>query len=362
ISIFLAVFLITALLGRAWCGWACPQTVYLEFLYRPLERLIYGEHGGRAKEEVPVYKRGLKYVVFFLVSMHLAHTFLSYFIGPNVMFDWSFGNPANHPAAFAIVYSITALMMFDFGYFREQMCTLICPYARLQSALLDRDSLIIGYDEGRGEPRHKGKANDGNFAGDCIDCNLCVAACPTGIDIRDGLQLECIACTQCADACDAVMTKVKRPKGLIRFASQNTLSGDSRRFWRPRIVVYPIIVAIAFGSFLALLGNRATSEVVFRRVQSDVPVILEREVLQSVMLDLANNSDDSRNYSLHIEPPASSLIVELPTLRAFEKRVVQLPIKVPIDDFVDGKFVMSITIRDDGNLEETLSKTLFGPK
>ena len=347
ITIFLSIFLITALLGRGWCGWACPQTVYLEFLYRPLERMIYGEHGGRAKEEVPLYKRGLKYLVFFVVSLHLSHTFLSYFVGPHIMFDWTFGSPSQHPAAFAIVYGVTALMMFDFGYFREQMCTLVCPYARLQSVLLDRDSLIIGYDDQRG---------------DCIDCNLCVAACPTGIDIRDGLQLECIACTQCVDACDAVMDKVKRPRGLIRFASQNTLTGVAKKFWRPRIVIYPIIVAVVFSSFLTLLGNRASSEVVFRRVQSDVPVLLENEVLQSVMLDLANNSDVEHAYTLVVNEPAISMVKQLPNLKAYEKRVIQLPIKVPVDAFVDGKFVMTITVSDDGNLNEVLTKTLFGQK
>ena len=362
ITVFLSIFLITALLGRGWCGWACPQTVYLEFLYRPIERLVYGEHGGRAKQDVPMYKRVIKFGLFFIVSLHLSHTFLAYFIGPEDMFHWTTGSPSDHPAGFAIVYGVAALMMFDFGFFREQMCTLVCPYARLQSVLLDRDSLIIGYDDQRGEPRHKGKKKSDTQSGDCIDCNLCVAACPTGIDIRDGLQLECIACTQCIDACDAVMEKIERPRGLIRFASQNTLSGVAKKFWRPRIVIYPLSVAIVLASFLTLLGNRATSEVVFRRVQSDVPVLLGDGVLQSVMLDLANNSDFERSYTLVVNEPAYSLVTVLPNIKAYGKRVVQLPIKVPVDAFVNGKYTMTLTVSDDGNLNEVLTKTLFGHK
>ena len=223
LTIFVAIIWTTALVGRAWCGWACPQTVYMEFLFRPIERLFEGkrENQIRLDREGLGARRIAKNLVFLLVAFLLANVFLSYFVGARTLLGWMKLSPLENWSPFVIVGVTTALVFFDFAYFREQMCTVVCPYARIQSVLLDKSSLIVGYDRPRGEPRAKGKPLAGR--GDCIDCNACVVACPTGIDIRDGLQLECIACAQCADACDTIMLKVKKPVGLIRYGSQLTL-------------------------------------------------------------------------------------------------------------------------------------------
>ena len=266
ISGVLFVILITALLGRSWCGWACPQTVYLEFLYRPIERLIEGkEHVRSRRDNGPwtfdkIWRKGLKLSVFLTISFVLAHVFVAYFAGWEFLLDWMTQPPTEHPGFFALMAGTTGLIFFDFGYFREQMCTITCPYARMQSVLFDPDSLIIAYDTKRGEPRGKGsrKKQKEAGAGDCVDCFACVRTCPTGIDIRDGLQMECIACAQCIDACDVIMEKLNRPKGLIRYSSERAiLDQKPAKLLRPRTVVYSVLFLAVAAAFVSMVALRA---------------------------------------------------------------------------------------------------------
>ena len=228
ITLILGICLVTALAGRVWCGWMCPQTVYMEFVFRPIERLFDGPPGAQHR---PGRKRTTprtvaKYALYLLISAYLAHTFLAYFVGVEALAQWVRRSPWEHPVSFLVMLAATGLMMFDFAYFREQACIVACPYGRFQSVMLDRDSLIVSYDPRRGEPRGKlGDRKPDSSHGDCIDCGLCNDTCPTGIDIREGLQLECIACTQCIDACNGVMQRIGKPKGLIRLSSQAAIEG-----------------------------------------------------------------------------------------------------------------------------------------
>ncbi len=263
VAVFLAVFLATSVLGRVGGGGGCPQTVYMEFLYRPIERLFEGEPG-RARAAGGL-RRGLKWAVYLLASLFLAHTFLAYFVGVERLLVWVTRSPFEHPLAFLLMAGVTGLMLFDFGFFREQMCIVACPYGRFQSVMLDRGSLIVAYDVGRGEPRGKGKRvalpQLGKAAlGDCVDCRMCVSTCPTGIDIRDGLQMECIHCTQCIDACDSVMEKVGLPKGLIRYSSQRSLEGEKKRV-RPRVVIYSVLLAIVVTAFTVGVATKPPVDV-----------------------------------------------------------------------------------------------------
>ena len=239
------LFLVTALLGRVWCGWACPQTVFLEHVFRRLERLIEGDAVERRQLDAApwtagkIMKRVFKQVVFILCAATIAHLFLAYFVSlPNL---WTMMNeaPTEHWGAFAFISVFSLLLYFNFAWFREQLCIVICPYGRLQSALIDDHSLVIGYDARRGEPRGKAGVAD---AGACIDCNRCVQVCPTGIDIRQGLQIECIGCAACIDACDEVMDKLKRPRGLVRYASLTAFAGGVTRWLRPRTLVYAVLL------------------------------------------------------------------------------------------------------------------------
>lgn len=255
-----ALFFITALLGRLWCGWACPYTVFLEHVFRRIERFIDGDSTARKKlDKAPwkfpkIWRRILKHGLFVIVSALLAHVFLSYFVSLERLYGYVHESPLNHLASFGTVAFLTAAFYFCFAHFREQFCIMVCPYGRLQSAMTDDDTIIIGYDETRGEPR--GKASDPKAA-DCIDCRRCVNVCPTGIDIRNGLQLECIGCAACIDACDDIMTKLDRPKGLVRYDSLNGLAGKKRRIIRPRVFLYAFLGLLGLGALTIAAVNKA---------------------------------------------------------------------------------------------------------
>ncbi|KAB2638805.1 MAG: cytochrome c oxidase accessory protein CcoG [Verrucomicrobia bacterium] len=242
-----ALFFITSLLGRVWCGWACPYTVFLDHIYRRIERWIDGDAQARRQLDAApwtatkILKRSFKHLLFAGISALIAHVFLSYFVSLPRLYRFMHEGPLQHATAFGIIVFLTLVLWFCFGYFREQFCIIMCPYGRLQSALTDSDTVIVGYDANRGEPR----GQLGRTTGACVDCHRCVQVCPTGIDIRDGLQLECLGCTACIDACDDIMTKVGQPTGLIRYDSQNGFDGKPKRILRPRIYAY---------SVLALLG------------------------------------------------------------------------------------------------------------
>jgi cytochrome c oxidase accessory protein FixG len=312
LAALIGLFLVTALLGRVWCGWACPQTVYMEFLFRPLERLFEGGfRGSRALDarRRPALRRVLKNVAYVLVAMFLAHTFLGYFVGVEALARWVTRPPAQHPTAFLVMLTTTALIWFDFTIFREQTCLVACPYGRLQSVLLDRRSLIVGYDVVRGEPRgRKGARAD---LGDCVDCRLCVQTCPTGIDIRDGLQMECIHCTQCADACDAVMTRLARPTGLIGYTSRERIERREGAWRRPRVLLYPVALAIVLGLFAFLLARREGSEVTLLR-GAGAPYALETDgsVVNQVRVRVTNKEGQDATYAIALlgGDPAGRLV------------------------------------------------------
>jgi cytochrome c oxidase accessory protein FixG len=247
----------TAVLGRVWCGWACPQTVFLEGVFRPIERLINGPRNvamRRAKGPFNgdrIWRAVATHAAYAVAALLVAHVFLAYFVSLPQVFAMVRTKPSAHPEAFAWMIVTTGVFYGNFAFFREQLCVIVCPYGRMQSVLIDDDSLVVGYDERRGEPRGKlSKASapatsptsptsaPTATSGDCIECNRCVVVCPTGIDIREGLQLDCLACTACIDACDDVMDKVGRPRGLIRYDSLRGLRGEARRFLRPRLLVY----------------------------------------------------------------------------------------------------------------------------
>ncbi|MEM0967222.1 MAG: cytochrome c oxidase accessory protein CcoG [Verrucomicrobiota bacterium] len=256
------LFFVTALFGRLWCGWACPQTVFLEHVFRRIERWIEGP--ARKQKELDrmewcpekVVKRGAKHAIFILLAGAIAHIFLSYFISLDALFSWMSEGPGAHPRAFVFILFVTGVLYFNFSWFREQLCLIICPYGRLQSALIDDDTVVIGYDETRGEPRGRKKARREagiedmvGAQGDCIDCFRCVEVCPTGIDIRQGLQMECIGCSNCIDACDDVMEKIGRPKGLVRYDSLNGLAGKTKKFIRPRLFLYFALMSFGIAAF-----------------------------------------------------------------------------------------------------------------
>lgn len=367
LGIFLGIIFLTALLGRVWCGWGCPQTVYMEFLFRPLETWIEG--GPRMQKRLDAQgnlsgRRLLKHAVFLVLAVLLGNVFLSYFVGVEQLGHWMTHSPAEHPGGFAVMAVTAGLVFFDFSYFREQMCTVVCPYARLQSVLLDTRSLIVGYDARRGEPRGK----KGKTTGDCVDCKACVVTCPTGIDIREGLQLECIGCTQCIDACDSIMTKLGRPTGLIRYTSQAALQGavkGKQGLLRLRTVLYPALLAGAVVGLVLVGRSHKTADLTLLR-GIGAPFVVEGDTVRNhVRVKIHNRESEAKQFTVTLEgaPDAEVIAPENPVnVAPDEQAVSSVFVLVPKERFVNGAIAVHFRIADGAGFSKELPYKLLGPK
>lgn len=368
----LTVFFITALLGRVWCGWACPQTVYMEYIYRPIERFFTGKtgQGGEPKKKVPGWRYALMYGAFLIISMHLANTGLAYFVPYRELHKWIMSPPWHHPVGFMVVMIVTAWMMWDFAYWREQMCIIGCPYGRLQSVLLDRNSLIISYDRTRGEPRGKRKRLSLQVVGtqslgDCVDCQLCTSVCPTGIDIRDGLQAECVACAQCVDACDGVMDKLGLPRGLIRYSSQAQMSGEKQKIIRPRVVMYGLILMILVSLLVILLITMKPFDLTITRARG-VPFVIDPDgqVVNTWILKLTNRSQQEQRLQIRLKDQSDIRIeANEPLIRLAPGQVRDTPVRVIADQrhFDSGHLRAVIQVRNEENNIREKTVLLLGP-
>ena len=319
-----SLFFVTALFGRVWCGWACPQTVFLEHIYRRIEVWIEGDAvARRALDEAPwskqkIVRRVSKHVAYILVSAVLTHLFLAYFVSLPEVWSMMLAAPAKHWGAFVFMMSFTGLTYFIFGWFREQVCIVICPYGRIQAALTDENTITVAYDARRGEPR--GKAGTAG-AGDCVACNRCVQVCPTGIDIRQGLQLECVGCTACIDACDDVMLRLHRPRGLIRYDSQNGLQQKPTRWIRPRTLLYAFLLLAGMGATAwALTSVKPASLGVTRMIGA--PYIVDHDFIRNQFLvRLVNKRNTPARFVLavqaapgHLRQAGFDSAIEVPAL------------------------------------------------
>ncbi len=245
-GIALSLFFVTAIWGRVWCGWACPQTVFVDGVFRKIEAWVEGKALQRQRlDQGPltgekIQKKLTKWFLYLLVSLVISHSFIAYFVGTSELALMIRTSPYQNPTSFMIMAFITVVILLDFGWFREQFCIIACPYGRFQSVLMDVNSMVVAYDKVRGEPR-KNKDVVGQKDGDCVNCFKCVRVCPTGIDIRNGVQMECIACTACIDACDDVMVNMGRQPGLIRYASDAMSKTRFEKPFEPRLGVRAIL-------------------------------------------------------------------------------------------------------------------------
>jgi cytochrome c oxidase accessory protein FixG len=256
------IILFTAAFGRLFCGWICPQTIFMEMLFRRVEFLILGSAGKQKQlKQQPWTNRKIlliaaKHIAFFLLAFIIANFFLAYIIGINQLEKIITEPLSEHLLGFLSIFLFSGVFYGVYAFFREQTCTVVCPYGRLQSVLLDKNSMIVAYDYARGEPRGVARKGSSDSFGDCVDCFQCVRVCPTGIDIRNGLQMECVACTACIDACDAVMKKTNRPTGLIRYASENGIAKGEKLRYTTRMKLYTALCLVMIIVLSFLLGSR----------------------------------------------------------------------------------------------------------
>ncbi len=367
----ISLFFFTALLGRVWCGWACPETVFLEFLFRPIEAAIEGGPAERKKLDAAPWDmrklrlKGTKYVIYLVLSWFLASTFLAYFVGREALLQMMASPPTENLSLFTLTLVMMGVLLFQFGWFREQFCTVLCPYARFQSVLMDSNSLLVGYDKLRGEPRGKvERAGAERKHGDCVDCGLCVRVCPTGIDIRNGTQLECIHCAQCIDACDSIMEKVGRPLGLIRYDTEDALKGGKRKILRPRVLVYALFLLGYAIAFLYLLESHELSEAHFQRARGAAPftVLGDGRISNPLQIHLSNKSDVVEQFTIRSETEGIEVLVPMNPFPVAAESLSLLPVFLNFSASVGAAHpIAEISVRTDNGFEKRLKVPLMIP-
>ncbi|MFT7238707.1 MAG: cytochrome c oxidase accessory protein FixG [Cyclobacteriaceae bacterium] len=268
------IILFTVVFGRIFCGWICPQTIFMEWVFRKVEYFIEGDYMAQKKldkqdwNQEKIFKKSTKHIAFLLISVLIMHTFLAYIIGVEDLQSMILAGPQEAFGGFIAMTVFTGLFYGVFGFMREQVCTTVCPYGRLQGVLLDKQSVVVAYDHVRGENRaklRKGEDREEKGLGDCIDCKQCVYVCPTGIDIRNGTQLDCVNCTACIDACDSIMDRIKKPKGLVRYASEENILEKTPFKFTTRTKAYSAVLVILIGVLSTLLMLRSDVETTILR-------------------------------------------------------------------------------------------------
>lgn len=366
---------VTSLFGRVWCGWGCPQTVFIQTIFMKIEAFIEGKARERRElDKAPwtlnkFLKRSTKWTIFLLVSLHIAHTFVGYFVGPRELFQITTNAPGENWGLFTTTMILTVVFFLDFGWFREQFCIIACPYGRIQSVMMDENSLVVSYDAKRGEPRRGAEGVKKEREGDCINCYHCVKVCPTGIDIRRGTQLECIACTQCIDACDEIMVKLKRPKGLIRYSSENEIMGRKRKTLTLRSIVYGFFSIALITGFLYFLNQSTRLNMVFLRSKIPFQIIEKNEfVLNHFSLKLSHQGEQTFFVEFQVADPKLSDSVEIitnahPTVVDIPEKKIVVFFKFPSSILKSGTRLITVKAIDKKTLQILASKevNLVGP-
>lgn len=374
LTFFVFIILFTVVFGRIWCGWLCPQTLFMEMVFRKIEYLIEGNAMDQRKLNEgkltgnKIFKKSLKHFIFIIISSLIAHVVMAYLVGSKQTLTIITQSPAENMAGFIGLTAFTGIFYYVFAFFREQACIVVCPYGRLQGVLLVKESIVVAYDWIRGEPRGKIKKNQPVLEkkGDCIDCKLCVHVCPTGIDIRHGTQLECVNCTACIDACDDVMVKIGKPKGLIRYASYNSIKNGVLNLINPRVIGYSFVL-IALLSLLsfALLTRTDVETTVFKVSGTLYQRTDDGYITNLYNFEFVNKTFEQLPLQLKVESPATAVISRA------DGGAVMVPaegllkavyfIKIPAADIKSPRTVVTAGVYHNDELVERVKIKFIGP-
>ena len=370
IVLFIFIILFTAVYGRLFCGWICPQTIFMEMVFRKIEYFIEGDSEKQMslnKSQLGIkkfLKKFIKHLIFACIAFIIANTLITYLVGLDDLLKLVNDSPVNNMTPFIAMASFTIGFYLIFSRFREQACTIVCPYGRLQGVLLDPNSLVVAYDYVRGEPRGIFRKGKERKIGDCIDCKLCVKVCPTGIDIRNGTQLECVNCTACIDACNMIMEKVKLPQNLIRYDSMNGIKGITRKKFTPRVIIYTILLGILFTVFVGLMFSRKDiSTSVLRQ-----PGMLYQEqpgnkISNLYTVKLVNNTFSDVEINLKLNNPDAELKLigkelMVPSLTKYEAEFLVI---IPKEKIKFANTNLKIEVYSDDEKIDELKTNFLGP-
>ncbi len=376
LMIFIVLF--TVVFGRLFCGWVCPQTIFMEMVFRKIEYWIEGDaNAQRRLDKAPwttdkIIKKAGKQAIFFAIAVLIANVFLAYIIGMDEVIRIATEPISQHLGGFIGMIVFSFVFYFVFSNLREQVCIAICPYGRLQGVMLDKDSIVVAYDFVRGEPRGKLKKSRKEEPevslkqnlGDCIDCSLCVQVCPTGIDIRNGTQLECVNCTACMDACDEVMVKIGREKELIRYDSLNGIETGRKKIWTPKVMAYSVVLVALVALEVFLFSLRSDVEMLLLRT----PGLLFQEVNETTVSNLYNyqlinktNNEFEVEFRLETDHGNIKLVGDNPVLKKNDMTKGGLFIEMPKDKLKSGKNTITVGVYSGDKLIDKIETTFFGP-
>lgn len=366
--VFVALF--TVVFGRLFCGWACPQTIFMEMIFRKIEYWIEGDATyQKALKLAPwnsdkIKKRVLKFIIFYTISFIITNFLLSYVISIDQVFD-ILRSPGQHVGAFFGIILFTTIFFFIYWWFREQVCLIVCPYGRMQGVLLDKNTVVVAYDYVRGEDRHKFKKNEVRTGGDCIDCNLCVKVCPTGIDIRNGTQLECVSCTACIDACDHIMEGVGLEKGLIRYDSENGIKNKVKLAFTTRMKAYSVVLLVLISIEVVLLSTRSDYDATILRAKGMLYQQQPNEQLSNLYtIKLVNKTRKELPVELKVENFNSYKLQLIgKDIVVKEEGVTEGEFFVYLNksDVTDRKIKLEIGVYSNGKKIKTVKTNFLGP-
>jgi len=372
LSFMVFIIFFTVVFGRVFCGWACPQTIFMEMVFRKIEYWLDGDmHEQRKLKEMPwtaykIRKRAVKMAVFYFVSFMIANFFLAYIIGMDSVLAMASEGVAANLGTFISLLGFTSVFFFVYYWFREQVCIVVCPYGRLQGVLLDKKSIVVAYDYVRGEPR--GKLNKDYSIqtdhGDCIDCHACVRVCPTGIDIRNGTQLECVNCTACIDACNTIMDKVNKPQGLIRYESEENIAHSKKSKFNWRIGGYSLVLTLLLSFLVVLLATRDDVDARILRTAGQIYQNLpDGRVSNLFNIKLVNKTRKDIPVSLKLENMDGEIEVISKQLIVPGESYFQTPFFVKIDRILITKRKTPIVlgVYEGDKKIETVKTTFLGP-